>query len=126
MLVTNIFKMKPRRKSVAEKGNKYAKVEGLLKLYPEIERRKENAIQFQKLGEDRSREIIELDTKKLIVENMLDGLKEKSEEDYMLIKMWYFEKRTRTYIALELNMCEKTVWWRKRKIISEYLMSFIS
>lgn len=108
------------------KDNKYAKVEGLLKLYPEIERRKENAMQFQKLGEDRSRELVELETKKKIVDNMLDGLREKSEEDYKLIKMWYFEKRTRTYIALELNMCEKTVWWRKRKIITEYLMSFVS
>lgn len=110
---------------MTSKDNKYKKVEGLLKLYPEINRRRENALQFQKLGEDRSKELMELEAKKKIVENMLEGLKYRSEEDYKLIKMWYFEKKSRTYIALELNMCEKTVWWRRRKIINEYLMSFI-
>lgn len=114
---------------MTSKDNKYKKVEGLLKLYPEINRRRENVLQFQKLGEDRSKELMELDVKKKIVDNMLKFLQEKDEQngtrDYELIKMLYFERRTRTYIALELNMCEKTVWWRRRKIINEYLMSFI-
>lgn len=109
--------------------NKYEKVEGLLKLYPEIARRKENAIQFMKLGEDRSKEIKELDVKKAIVENMIEFIKENDERnntrDYDLIKMWYFEHRKMTYIALELNMCEKNVWWRRRKIIVDYLMNFV-
>lgn len=108
---------------------RYKKVEGLLKLYPEIERRKENAKQFMKLGEDRSKELVDLDVKKAIVENMIEFLKDKDEEkgtrDYDLIRMWYFEHRSMTYIALELNMCEKNVWWRRRKIIVEKLISFM-
>lgn len=111
------------------KDNKYAKVEGLLKLYPEIERRKENARQFQKLGEDRSKELVELDIKKAIVENMLEFVKDmdakQGTRDYDILKMWYFEKRTRVSIALKLNMSEKCVWERRRNIIVKHLISFV-
>ena len=107
------------------KDNKYKKVEGLLRLYPEINRRKEVSLQFQKLGEDRQQEIDDLEAKRIIVENMLDGLKERSEEDYKLIKMWYFEKKSLIHISMELNMCERNVWWKRRQIITDYLMSFI-
>ena len=119
---------------MAEKGKnkndeRYKKVEGLLKLYPEIERRKENARQFMKLGEDRSKELVELDVKKAIVENMIEFLKDKDSNDgtrdYDIVKMWYFEHRSRLHIAMELNMSEKTVWQRRRDIIVKKLMGFI-
>lgn len=112
------------------KDNKYAKVEGLLRLYPEIERRKENAKQFMKLGEDRSKEIEELEIKRSIVENMMGFLQEKDKlngtRDYDIIKKWYFDKDSLVAIGIDVGMADNSVWRRKKKIINKYLMSFIA
>lgn len=108
------------------KDNKYAKVEGLLKLYPEIPLRIRNAERFLKLGEEsRIHEIEELRIKKDIIEEMMGYLKEKCEIGYDVIDLFYFKKKSAIAISLQLNISEHHVHKVKRNMITKYLMSFI-
>ena len=107
-------------------NNKYKKVEALLKLYPEIPLRIRNAERFLQLGEEiRAKEIEELKIKKVIIEEMMEYLKEKCEIGYNVIDSYYFKKKSAVAVSIELNISEHHVHKVKRNMINRYLMSFI-
>ena len=109
-----------------EKDNKYKKVEGLLKLYPEIPMRIRNAERFLQLGEEcRISEIKELKLKQAIVNDMMEYLKDRNEIGYNVVALSCFKRKTAAAIAMQLNISEHHVYKIKRNMITQHLMSFV-
>ena len=115
---------------MAEKGNKYAKVEGLLYSYSTLQSRIDNADIDIKLEHDQDKiesikaekERLELTKRK--IENMLNSLSDSEKE---IIKLKYIDNLGWDQVDAKLNKLSVRQLIRERnRIINEKLIAFIN
>lgn len=108
--------------------DRYKKVEGLLFSYKSLPYRKkclEIDLEIESGNESKAEELKKINLIISKIENMLEMIKNDSEIDYLILKLWYIDKLSWEQISSQLNMSVSWLIAKRKEIIISKLISVV-